>query len=125
MITRHHSRSGKLDKPESCHDQGRASFLNLLQAPGKATVGLVINSGSLLALMRLATARGEWTAAETSTAKAGLLNAATSRADVLALIERGYVEEAARGFRITDAGNELVRALLVFVRGFQPEGARS
>lgn len=122
---RHHHRSGKLDKPEACHDARRAAALNMMQAPPKATVDLLLTSGSVLALFRLATMDGEWMPATQNGKNPGMLSKAISRADVLALIERRWVEESKRGFRITDEGNVLARELVTFVRGQNKKGGES
>jgi hypothetical protein len=115
---KHHSRTGKLDKPESCHDQARASFLNTMQAPPRSNVDLQMTSGSVLVLMRLAASRsGKLTTKVLMNNVCGVVN----RADVAVLVERGFAEERKAGLEITDAGNDLVRALVVLADGFGPK----
>lgn len=109
-----HSRSGALDRPELAHDEGIAVALNQMQRTPREDFELILTTGSLHALMKLGVSRSGWCVRECVTGGA----MPSTRADVAALIRRGFVEERAKGYEITDAGNDLVRGLVSFAQGF-------
>lgn len=110
-----HSRTGKLDKPSSCHDPVRASFLNRMASPPKNEMELMLSSSSLLVLFRLGAAPSGWLAKEKII---GEKFGVASSEDVAALIVRGLVMERTKGVEITDDGNALLRALVSFSKGW-------
>lgn len=105
-----HSRSGALDKPEAAHDIGIAVALNRMQRTPREDFELIITSGGLHALFKLALSSGGWLKREAVTATF----MPSSREDVAALIRAGWVTEITKGYEITDAGNDLVRFMVGF-----------
>ena len=101
-------RLGTLDK--GAHDPARASALARMQAPPSANVDLMLTTGSLLCLLRLATTESGRLRHSDITGR----SLGARRDELRALCERGFADESAAGYTITDEGNALVRAMLTF-----------
>ena len=116
-----HSRSGALDRPELAHDEGRAIALNQMQSTPREAFEVIVTSGGLLALLRLAVSQAGWLPREKITGSSSPL----TRADVAAMIRAGWVEDRAKGYEITEAGNALVRELVAFAHTAAQAGSLS
>jgi hypothetical protein len=101
-------RLGTLDK--AAHDPARASALARMQSPPSASVDSMLTTGSLLCLLRLATTESGRLRHSDITGR----SLGARRDEPQALCERGFADESAAGYTITDEGNALVRGMLTF-----------